>query len=72
MQTQIEVINRHLDEHKYLRHIEDKNEALGSFIKDYGFLIREMYCTKICEQRNNCIIADHLSSSGDLLSDHIK
>ena len=69
MQTQIEVINRHLDEHRYLRRIEDKNEAISSFVTDYGFLIREMYCTKICGQRDSCEIADHLSSSGDLLRD---
>lgn len=71
MKTQLEVIGRHLDEHKYLRQIADKNEALDSFIRDYGWLIREMYCTKICERREGCQIAAHLSSSGDLLKDHL-
>jgi len=67
MKTQLEVVKRHLDEHKYLRQIEDKNEALDSFIKDYGWLIREMYCTTACPHRVGCTIASHLSESGDLL-----
>lgn len=71
MQTQMEVIGRHLDEHKYLRKIDDKNEALDSFIQDFGWLIREMYCTKICDKRDGCTIAAHLSQSGDLLKDHL-
>lgn len=71
MKTQLEVVGRHLDEHKYLRRIEDKNEALDSFIADYGWLIRELYCTKICELREGCEIASRLSQSGDLLRDHL-
>ena len=72
MKTQLEVVRRHLDEHKYLRKIEDKDEALDSFIKDYGWLIREMYCTKVCEKREGCEIASQMSSSGDLLSKRVK
>jgi len=72
MKTQLDVVEKHLDEHKYLRHIEDKNTALNSFISDYGWLIRELYCTRICEVRAECEIASELSSSGDLLSKRIK
>ena len=70
MKTQIDVVKKHLDEHKYLRHIEDRNEALNSFIHDYGWLIRELYCTRICEKRFECKISSELSSSGDLLKNH--
>lgn len=72
MTTQIEVVQRHLDEHKYLRQMVDKEMALESFIQDYGWLIRELYCTKICELREGCEIAMELSKSGDLLSKHLK
>jgi len=72
MAIQIDVVHKHLDEHKYLRGIIDKNEALGSFINDYGWLIRELYCTRICEFRHDCNIATELSSSGDLLKNKIK
>lgn len=67
MKTQMDVVAKHLDEHKYLRHIGDKQQALESFINDYGWLIRELYCTRICEQRNECEVATQLSGSGDLL-----
>jgi len=71
MQAQMEIVKKHLDEHKYLRKIEDRNEALASFINDYGWLIREMYCTKICGKKDTCTIADNLSKVGDLLKDHL-
>ena len=72
MKAQLEVIARHLDEHKYLRNIAGREEAVESFIKDYGWLIREMYCTKICDIREGCQIATEMSSSGDLLRNHLK
>ena len=72
MRAQIEIVQKHLDEHKYLRKMENREEALDSFIHDYGWLIRELYCTRICEMRVGCKIAAHLSSSGDLLRDHVK
>ena len=68
MTTQMDVVRKHLDEHKYLRKIDDQNQALESFISDYGWLIRELYCTRICEVRDSCEIAAELSGSGDLLS----
>ena len=70
MKAQIEVVQKHLDEHKYLRKMKSKEEALVSFIHDYGWLIRELYCTRICGLRESCTIASELSSSGDLLRNH--
>ncbi len=72
MRIQLDVVKKHLDEHRYLRKIEDKDIALESFISDYGWLIRELYCTRICELRDGCEIATELSSSGDLLSKRMK
>lgn len=72
MRTQLDVVRKHLDEHKYLRKISSRDEALNSFISDYGWLIRELYCTRICEHRAECEISTELSSSGDLLRNHIK
>jgi len=72
MKAQRDIISRHLDEHKYLRHIDDKEEAVSTFIEDYGWLIREMYCVNICGKRTTCEIANKLSASGDLLRDHVK
>jgi hypothetical protein len=72
MRTQLDVIQKHLDEHRYLRKIADKEAAVASFVADYGWLIRELYCTRICEKREGCTIATELSSSGDLLRNHNK
>lgn len=71
MATQVDVIKKHLDEHKYLRKIDDRNEAVASFVADYGWLIRELYCTRICEHRATCEVALQLSASGDLLRNHL-
>jgi hypothetical protein len=68
----MDVIGKHLDEHKYLRSITDKEAALQSFISDYGWLMRELYCTRICEKRVGCETAAHLSESGDLLKHRVK
>lgn len=72
MKTQLEVIRKHLDEHMYLQQIPNQDDAIVSFIEKYGWLMRELYCTKVCELRCNCEIASELSSSGDLLSKHIE
>jgi hypothetical protein len=72
MKTQMEVIHKHIDEHKYLRKMEDKDEALASFINDYGWLVRELFCTHICNARTECEISMELSQSGDLLRNRIK
>ena len=31
MRAQMDVVSKHLDEHKYLRNLSDKDEALASF-----------------------------------------
>ena len=72
LKTEREVIQRHLEEHQWLRHLENKNEAVSSFVADYGWLVRELYCTRICEFRNTCEIAKKLIKEGDLLRNHVK
>ncbi len=67
MGTETKVIRKHLDEHRYLRQIDNKTDALRSFINDYGWLIRELYCTKICADRSTCAVAVELDCNGDLL-----
>jgi len=67
MKTQTDVIQKHLGEHKWLRKIENDDEALSSFISDYGWLIREMYCSHVCDEREDCTIAEEMKKEGDLL-----
>jgi hypothetical protein len=72
MKTQFEVVKKHLDEHKYLRKLTDKNEALESFISDYGWLIREIYCSQICISREECEFSEKMKTRGDLLQDRVR
>jgi hypothetical protein len=67
LNTEMAIIRRHLDEHIFLRHLGSKNEAIQSFINDYGWLMRELYCTKVCADREQCKRAQMLNQFGDLL-----
>jgi len=72
LKVQRNVIKKHLDEHMFLRNITDRTEALETFIRDYGWIIREMYCVNVCKKKDNCLIAEKLEANGDLLKDHLK
>lgn len=54
MKCQMEVIQRHIDEHKWLNQIPDPNIAVSDFIKRYGWIMREMYCMYSCPDKDNC------------------
>jgi|TARA_Y100000034_G_C6774925_1_gene345939 hypothetical protein len=54
LDLEVDVIRRHLDEHKWFRHIISENDGVKDFIESYGWLIREMYCTAICADRDIC------------------
>lgn len=55
--AQIELIERHVDNHKWFMQIHDRNEAIRDFIEKYGFIMREFYCSRICEERFSCSLA---------------
>ena len=57
LDAQIDIIERHVDDHKWFLKIEDRNEAIGDFIEKYGFIMREFYCSRICEERFACKVA---------------
>ncbi|MBN1904857.1 MAG: hypothetical protein JW927_07150 [Deltaproteobacteria bacterium] len=57
LEAQIEIIERHVDDHKWFMQIADRNEATRDFIEKYGFIMREFYCSRVCEQRFTCEIA---------------
>lgn len=50
MKFQTEIIEEHIDAYKYFKGIANKNEAICSFVKEYGWLIREMWCKKACNE----------------------
>ena len=55
-----EIILRHIKAHKWFRHIGDYNEGVADFIENYGWLMRDMYCTSICQYRKECVISKQL------------
>ncbi len=58
LEAQIDIIERHVDDHKWFQQIEDRNEAVRDFVEKYGFIMREFYCSRICEERFNCLLAE--------------
>ena len=58
LEAQIDIIERHVDDHKWFQQIEDRNEAIRDFIEKYGFIMREFYCSRVCEKRFGCLLAE--------------
>ena len=56
LNAEIEVISKHIANHKWFNHISDEDEGIIDFIQKYGWLMREMYCNYICIDRNECQI----------------
>lgn len=53
---QIDLIEQHIDNHKWYNHIEDKNEAAADFINKFGWIMRACYCTYVCPDASGCQI----------------
>jgi hypothetical protein len=54
MTVQTRIIQEHIEEHKWYRHIEDKNQAVLAFVNEYAWLMREMFCGTACPNRHTC------------------
>jgi hypothetical protein len=52
LKVELSIIQKHLDEHKWFQHIEDKNMAVNDFIEKYAWLMKEMYCNFSCKKEN--------------------
>jgi hypothetical protein len=48
------IIKRHVKEHKWYRKIPDETIGVIDFIKEFGWLMREMYCDNVCPERETC------------------
>ena len=72
LKAELDIMRKHLDEHQMLRGIEDKNVATESFIHDFGWLLREMFCIHVCEDKDECEHAKLMKERGDLLRDKQK
>ncbi|MCX6743960.1 MAG: hypothetical protein NTX82_00350 [Candidatus Parcubacteria bacterium] len=52
-----EILNRHLDEHKWFQHIADPEEGKDDFIAKFGWIMQELICGFSCEHRYECTTA---------------
>ena len=56
MKVQTGIINKHIDEHKWCNHIEDRNEAIADFVGKFGWIMRETYCNTSCAHKDICML----------------
>ena len=54
--TEIPCIQEHLANHKWYRHIQDDEEAMSSFIQEYGEYMKRVYCSTLCPVSCSCDI----------------
>lgn len=57
LNAQKEIIERHIDQHKWFQQIENREVAVCDFIEKYGFIMREFYCSLVCVSRFDCELA---------------
>jgi hypothetical protein len=57
LDSQRDIIERHVDQHKWFQGIEKKEWAVCDFVEKYGFIMREFYCSRICVDRLECELA---------------
>ena len=54
LEAEREVIKAHLNRHKWYNHIKDEEAAIIDFIWKYAWLMREIYCGKLCKINQKC------------------
>jgi hypothetical protein len=59
LDSQKEIIERHVEQHKWFQGILNKEEAVCDFVEKYGFIMREFYCSRICVDRFDCGLAQN-------------
>jgi len=66
LESQREIIERHIDRHKWFRHIDDREAAISDFIEKFGWIMREFHCTQVCTDRTECEQPSRLAGEGRL------
>jgi len=67
LDSQIIVIETHIDRHKWFNHINDRDLAIADFITKYGWLMRDYYCNYICPESSGCMVKKNISEQTDSL-----
>ncbi len=53
LEVEVAIMRKHLDRHKWFRHLADDNEASLHFVHEYGWLMKEIYCA-CCKLSETC------------------
>ena len=56
LDVQIDIITKHIDNHKWCQHLGSENLAVKDFLEKYGWLMREFFCGHMCPSRDKCEI----------------
>jgi hypothetical protein len=57
LEAQKDIIERHIDQHKWFMQTGNRNAAICDFVEKYGFIMREFYCSRVCVSRFECELA---------------
>jgi hypothetical protein len=57
LEAQKDIIERHIEQHKWFQKIGNREAAICDFVEKYGFIMREFYCSRICVSRFDCELA---------------
>ncbi len=60
--AEIPIVKKHLERHKWFKHIPDDNLAAIDFLERYGWIMKELYCTSGCKKKDTCEHALKLKS----------
>ena len=54
LEAQKDIIERHIDQHKWFLQTANREAAICDFVEKYGFIMREFYCSRVCVSRFDC------------------
>lgn len=54
VKEQVQIIQRHITKHQWYIHAPNKESAVADFIDKYGWIMREIFCDKVCEYSSRC------------------
>ena len=58
LRCEMDVMERHLANHKWFNKIPDEADGIADFISKYGWLMRDLYCRYACELRSTCTVLE--------------